>query len=268
MIHTCIEHEPSATCYRRHGCRCDGCGRDFRRRKKLSRNGMCGMVDAEPVRRHILALQARGYSASGIASAAGVGNQLVEYALTTARKVHADTARKLLAVEVPAGLVDATGTRRRMQALAAIGWTFSELSARLGCDRTQVHHWTTTARVTQETAATARRLYDELWNVEPPECMGATRNRSMAASKGWAPPLAWDDDEIDDPAATPHEWQRIKRSTNRRDDLVEAAELGAPLASLIERFGIGAKGVERALFRAGRNDLWRRIVPREEGWAA
>jgi len=224
---------------------------------------MCGMVDAEPVRRHIMALQARGFSLSGIGTAAGVSAELVKYAARTAKRTHRKTAAKILAVREPAGLVDGTGTRRRLQALAALGWTFSDLAARLGYTRAVVHHWTQHETVTVATAAAARRLYDELWNQQAPPGMATTRNRNLAARKGWPPPMAWDDDLIDNPTATPQEWRRPAHARWSPDDLVEAAELGASLASLTQRFNIGAAGVEKALARAGRRDLWRRIVPRE-----
>ncbi len=260
--HTCTEHEPSASCFRRHGCRCTGCYADARRRKKLSRNGLCGMVDAAPIRRHILALQARGYRASGIATAAGVSTNLITYTLTTARKVHAATARKILAVEEPSGVVDATGTRRRIQALIALGWTFSALASRLGYTRAAVHHWTRHDSVTTASAAAARQLYDELWDQPPPPGMAATRNRNLAARSGWPPPMAWDDDLIDDPTGVPGDWHRTDRLSVSREDVIEAAELGASLAALVERFGTPA-AIERALYRAGRGDLWHRINPRE-----
>jgi hypothetical protein len=259
--HACTRHPPSATCYRRHGCRCSGCDADFKRRKKLSRNGMCGMVDAEPVRKHIIALQSRGYGTAGIATAAGVGNQLIEYALTTARKVHRDTARKILAVTEPAGLVDVTGTRRRLQALAALGWTFSDMSERLGYSRAAVHHWTRAGRVSQSTAGIVRRLYDELWDQPPPTGMGAKRNRAAAEQKGWWPPMCWDDDAIDNPDATPHPETARQVWGATLENIEWMADSGELLPGIAARLGIAEQSVRDVLRRSGRSNLLARIAP-------
>jgi hypothetical protein len=93
---------------------------------------------------------------------------------------------------------DATGTRRRLQALIAIGWPIRELARQMGWtgnpglllygERQQVH---------KHTAALVADVYDRLWDVPGP----SVRSRRAAARAGYAPPLAWDD--IDDPAATP-----------------------------------------------------------------
>ena len=94
---------------------------------------------------------------------------------------------------------DATGTRRRLQALIAIGWPIRELAQQMGWTgnpglllygkRNQVH---------KHTAALVAEVYDRLWNVPGP----SARSRRAARQAGYAPPLAWD--VIDDPAAVPN----------------------------------------------------------------
>lgn len=96
-------------------------------------------------------------------------------------------------------LVDATGTRRRLRALAAIGWPNAAIGALAGADHSTVSAWSNNARVRAGTADTVRRVYDELSMTPGP----SAKVRQIAARKGWAPPLAWDDDSIDDPAARP-----------------------------------------------------------------
>lgn len=96
-------------------------------------------------------------------------------------------------------LVDATGTRRRVQALAALGWPIGELTKRLGLTDRGLSFMYAGTTVTPATAQAVAVLYDELcWTEGPSEI---AKNR--AQRKGWATPLAWDDDEIDDPAAQP-----------------------------------------------------------------
>ncbi len=260
--HACTEHTPSATCYRRHACHCPECDRDFKRRKKLSRNGLVRMVDAEPVRQHVQTLQARGYTTSGIATAAGVGNQLIEYLLTTARKVHSRTAAAILAVNHPAGLVDATGTRRRLQALAAIGWTFAQMADHLGYnDATTVHHWTRSTRVTQSTAAAAAELYDAAWDKPQPPSLAADRSRRTAARKGWPPPLAWDDDEIDDPNARPHLGEGHNVWGSPLENVEWLAEAGEKLPGIARQLGKTEDSIKTLLWRHGRTSLLTKITP-------
>lgn len=49
--------------------------------------------------------------------------------------------------------------------------------------------------------------------------------RSRAASRGWAPPQAWDDAQIDEPDGRPsRDWKPRKRTTRRAVDIVEDAQ--------------------------------------------
>jgi len=95
--------------------------------------------------------------------------------------------------------VDATGSRRRIQALAAIGWSLGEQSRRLGLNASMAHKITIRSWVWPQTADKIRALYDELSMVPGP----SQRARNDAKRRGWLPPLAFDDDTIDDPAARP-----------------------------------------------------------------
>jgi AraC-like DNA-binding protein len=99
----------------------------------------------------------------------------------------------------PQRRIDATGTRRRIQALAALGHSLNALSDHLGHSRDYLR--TISARTTVEahTEQLVRDLYDQ-WSMRAGTC---TRTRLHAARLGWPPPLAWDDDTIDDPAAQP-----------------------------------------------------------------
>lgn len=101
-------------------------------------------------------------------------------------------------------LQPAHGTIRRLQALCALGWTHRQIGARLGVTPSRVSH---IIRLTQDAVLidTARRvadLYDQISMVVPAG-RDASYARREAARKGWAPPLSWDDDTIDDPNAEP-----------------------------------------------------------------
>jgi hypothetical protein len=101
-------------------------------------------------------------------------------------------------------LVPRCSVTRRLEALHAVGWSETAIAARLGVTKQAVNDLRTHPgqHVTVETAADIAAVYDELWNQQ---ATGRTvnRTRNWAAGKGFAPPLAWDDDRIDDPSASP-----------------------------------------------------------------
>lgn len=114
--------------------------------------------------------------------------------------------------------IDATGTRRRLQALAALGWGSTDLAELLGFShRSRLAQLRQATRVNVRTAAAVRELYDRLSMTVGP----SPRARQHALDEGYAPPLAWDDDTIDDPAALPQhtavaaggdDWVKVDRA--------------------------------------------------------
>lgn len=107
-------------------------------------------------------------------------------------------------------MVPNVGTRRRIQALAALGWSTSEVSRRCGYHRS--HLSLVLKRQGPLRAATVERVrgvYDQLSMQLPPERtkaerIDASRSRRIARERGWPPPLAWDniDDENERPIVT------------------------------------------------------------------
>ena len=95
-------------------------------------------------------------------------------------------------------MVPAIGTRRRIQALKALGHSGADIGARLGITYQAVHklEHSTASNVFAATAVAVRRVYDEMCMVQP---FGyhATRIRNRSARYGYAPPLAWDDIDTD-----------------------------------------------------------------------
>jgi transcriptional regulator with XRE-family HTH domain len=157
--------------------------------------------------------------------------------------------------------IDGTGTNRRLQALAALGWSQSELASRLGFTFQNVSRLATEARVNRDTAAKVRALYDELSMTPGP----SVRAQREAQRKGWPVPLAWDDDKIDDPAARPSKMvahrpaaldeiavQRASRGERVRLSRAERAEVvrrltaaGLSAADIADRLGIAQRSVSR-----------------------
>lgn len=108
--------------------------------------------------------------------------------------------------------IDATGTRRRLQGLACLGWTFTELGERLGTTRQAVQNWAKADTVWPATAQRITALFAELCMTVPAHPPGyaagtAERVRIQARKNDWVPPLAWDDDDIDNPDARPAIWK-------------------------------------------------------------
>ncbi|MFD4196750.1 WhiB family transcriptional regulator [Amycolatopsis thermoflava] len=107
--------------------------------------------------------------------------------------------------------IDATGTRRRIQALYAIGHREDDLARRLGytspkrvfagraCVIPFMHNSSSRARVYQSTAAKVAALYEELRDVPGP----SAHLRARARRCGWFRPDEWDTADIDDPDSTP-----------------------------------------------------------------
>lgn len=103
-----------------------------------------------------------------------------------------------------AEILDATGTRRRLQALAALGWSSAAVGARMGVGfRFVVQLRNSRGMVYRSTAERVAAVYEQLW-AGSPGGQYADLVRRHAKERGWPPPLAWDDDTIDDPAAQPY----------------------------------------------------------------
>lgn len=92
--------------------------------------------------------------------------------------------------------------QRRLQALQATGWTHTALARELGMSRQAVAALSSRPRDRSydHTLAAVAAVYDRLWDVRPTG-VSADRCRTRAARLGYLPPLAWDDDFIDDPRA-------------------------------------------------------------------
>jgi hypothetical protein len=214
--------------YHLESCRCPVCCKaasdyESNRRRAIAYGRWQPFVDAEPVRQHVRALGEFGIGWIRAAKLAGVSTGGVSKllygdnlrGLAPTKRVRPETALKLLAVEPVLDnlghrtVVDGTGTRRRLQALVYAGWTQSELARRMRMDRSNFARTIDSGLVEVATLKTVRALYDQLWRTDPVEAgvpaHRATAARQIAASRGWAPIGAWDDDRIDDPAAEP-DW--------------------------------------------------------------
>jgi hypothetical protein len=174
---------------------------------------------AEPVRKHLQKLTGRyRMGIAHIARNAGVCESTVQDILY-GRRQHVLTANAdaLLGVEpelsLRQGLVESTGTRRRIQALTALGYAMAVQARWYDTSAQHVHlwaagDWATGTRKTQVSVDTAEKVataYERYSMTPAPASRSSAYARTTAANHGWLPPLAWDDDAsaIDDPDAKP-----------------------------------------------------------------
>ena len=199
------------TCIRRKNatwttCKCDDCRPLRLRMMKLQRTGRYRRVTAEQAWEVFERLMAHGWSGAAIASAVNVHHRTIENAMTDYRRTGyrrrfgAATAAAIVNHGRPTrGQIGATGTRRRLQALAVMGWTVRDIQERSGLPWStlaSVRNGTTTA-VNVSTADRVAEVFAELAMKPGP----STQGKSTAERKGWAGPLCWDD--IDDPDEQP-----------------------------------------------------------------
>jgi hypothetical protein len=167
--------------------------------------GIYGYRDAAPVWDHLEKLRALGWTWAQIGEAAGVAHK-VPHDLWHRRyhRIQTPGFKALLAVPlVPRRSrrgVDSCGARRRVQALAWMGWPKATVAARTGIPVTTLRTLILPSRrISFDYAARVAEVYDELSHLRGPSKISAGKARG----DGFAPPLAWDDDTIDDPRARP-----------------------------------------------------------------
>lgn len=248
------------------GCRCEPCRRANTRYAKWREvSGNVQLVDSTEVRQHIERLRAAGMGSREIASRSGVARTVVERLIgwdvsRPAKRVRPVTARRILAVDAvtlaDGARIDSMGTLRRLRALVAVGWTQTEIARRMGRTVANVGrliHGRRYGNVTQETATLVARLYDDLSMTPGP----SLRARRLATRYGWAPPLAWDDDTIDDPTAAPDTGTPSRKTPKGRpiaetvEDFEDTRSVhGGDVNTAAFRLGMTADALERALYRA------------------
>lgn len=233
-----------------------------------------GRVDAEPVREHMRYLMDNGVSVKRVAAITGLATSTVGSILWGRHerkhqpypRVHKATAHKILAIKptmdtmAPGRNIDATGTQRRLQALVTIGWSQARLSRHLGMQQRNFGTMMAAAQVTVKRALAVRALYEQCWNrpqtgADWHSKAAATRARNYAKAHGWLPPMAWDDDTIDDPATTPDLGGKDKLRDTIADDVAFMYSTGSSRDEIAERLGSPWKSVEKQLYRVGRHDL-------------
>ncbi|MEW2147738.1 hypothetical protein AB0909_00630 [Streptomyces albidoflavus] len=216
-------HHNTLTCYTDYQCRRPECvdrynARNRERLQAQKAGTWTGLIDAEPVRQHILQLGAIGISPSDIAATADTSIQSVLEFIRPVRgrgrrhRTSPAMAARILAVgpdNVVRAVVDATATQRRLQALAALGWPMKRTALHAGLSTTNITGILTRSRVTAATEQAIADAYDQMRRQRPENHRvsrgQAKKTRRRAAAARWPKPSYWDQhpDGLGDPHFQP-----------------------------------------------------------------
>lgn len=280
--HPMAQHEHGTNAaYVLDECRCHPCAAACSEYnstlKRDAAYGKARLVDAAPAREHVRSLMAANMGLKTVAARSGVSHGALSKLIYGAplpdggrrppsariRQASADALLALLpdvSVLADGAVVDATGARRRLQALGAVGWSVQQVSQRSGIDRQALDKILRGATTSARTARAVREAYDALWNQAPAESThhekcAASRARNSARAAGWAPPMAWDDETIDDPATAPALDGTQGRRGADLDEWKHLVRLGETPARAAERIGVTLNTVEVTAYRNDRTDI-------------
>lgn len=272
------------------GCRCWPCTAataeyNANRTRAQAYGTWSPFAPAEPAVRHLRALSEAGMGWKRVARAAAVPESSVYPLLygrpdrnggrprTKARKALIDA---ILAVPMPTiddlgatVVVDSTGTRRRLEALIALGWSINHLAADHGLDRQALDSALAWVPVQAATARAVRDMFEAIGDTRPPETnrwekTAAARSRNRAAARGWLPPAEWDPADLDDPyadaparEATGSTWPG--RTAADLDEWLHLVRGGVNPDDAAARCGVGMDAIIAAAGRHDRDDVMRLI---------
>lgn len=251
-------------CTRRRATRrgmCNSCYQSHRNKQVAYGRWKTLKVDAKPVREHIMALKDAGVGDRAIVELSGVSRSALQIirrgrpGLNRPPRTHVltQTAEKILAIPLDADnrrdgvRVSATGSLRRLRALHAIGWTQTEIARRIGWTLQNLNRYFISEpdMINRGTAVDIARVFDQLQLIPGP----SERARRHAKKLGWAPPLAWDEDTIDDPDAVAD--RGAHRPVGFPERYAEMRDLGFNDLQILRKWKIQAESLLRQLNRYG-----------------
>ena len=169
---------------------------------------------------------------------------------------------RLRKVEGRPRAIPVQGTQRRIQALMAMGWTSQDIADAAGlCHRAKVTSILNGQKgrpavwVTQSTRDRIAAVYDTLSMRLPDMTRGRQRTRTIAARKGYAPPLAWDDIDTDPaPMGVRHRELVQRHDHHTWEDHDELQAQGYTRAQIAHRLGMTVDALEKSLARRRKED--------------
>lgn len=191
-----------------------------------------------------------------------------------------------------AGLQPVIGYRRRLRALQALGWSVKSMAASSGPDgltagqlftvlnpRRDLRNERSGAHVTIHTAVKVLALYKQL-SMKVPDGDYTKRVRMLASKQRWAPPLAWETLNIDDPGVEPWGWdidielvtarRKLHRSAHntrldRRRVLEDCVAEGKGISDAVRLIGASRDAIQKWCGARDLHHLYRALVAREDG---
>lgn len=229
--------------------------RRYINRKQRELNTLRGIpnrVDATEARNHLTELR-RTMGWLDIAAAAGSSACHLRYiadgrTTTINRVTHQRILTVRVAPEPTAGLyIDATGTRRRIHALAAIGHSQNTIATAASTTQHRISVISLGApRVRQKIADRIASAYQQLAQQPAPDNHFGRRCRNHAAAQQWRTPDYWADvDRIDDPTFDPD--ARLPRIAQVAEDVRWLLDSGLDRNATAQRLGISRDYVDKAL---------------------
>lgn len=251
---------PSETAYR-DGCRCEPCAfRRYRVRKRHKIRSHKGpvMVPSTPGRVVLQALIDEGYTKNLIMRVSGVDEHVILRVLTGGGLIDRDRLARIVRITRQTILdgapdechVPVTGSQRRLQALMRMGWSQKHLA---GDDPAFQRVLTdicagSRKRVTAGTHRRIEALYAKL-SMTP----GPSKIAKYERIKGFTPALAWDEDDLDDPLAEPHQDTPIARDREaaNSEERYRLYLMGLSDPQIAERLGTTVTAIARWRHRRG-----------------
>ncbi|WP_255951597.1 hypothetical protein [Streptomyces odontomachi] len=255
--HTRPAHGTTARGYGSPGrhprCHCTPCRKARNRHQKQLRLnhelGRSPFTDPAKAQAHLRELhQTMGWDT--LAAATGIWfSNLVQIYNGQRTKIRHETEAKILAVAIPTKgdpgqYIDATGSTRRLQALACAGHSYAAICQAAGTCTNRVISIANGRQPTirRDLADRIAAAYERLAFNPAPKNKHTTRTRNVARAKGWRDPQWWEDyGHIDDPAFDPEAADRVlnfhERAKLRREEIEHLAWCGDSPEQIFTRLG-------------------------------
>lgn len=259
-------HE-TLTCYTDYRCRLPECVDRYNawcrdRGRAIADGTWQPLLDAEPIRQHLLTLHAAGITIYRVAALTGLTYKSVrsftqhDYGNAAPRRyrVTREVAAKILAINTEdhtPGLIHPIGSQRRVQALVALGWPTIHTARRAGLHPSNRN---TIFQAPTMRATTAQRIadtYDEMRHQRPARhgvsATSIKRAKKQAADRRWPPPKYWDQTgAIDDEHFEPlYRVTRLELVAQDADWLMRTSGLNREQAAA--RLGVHKTYVDQAM---------------------
>lgn len=178
---------------------------------RTSRRGSTSSLPSGPARRHLLSLRLGGMPDQMILDLTKLNLSDVEtVANLRCTEITASISKAILGVTFHPSrgraMTLGVGAQRRIRALVAMGYSVQALSELTGLSVPKLSTLPSDQVVPSEVWSVINDVYDQISMTPGPD----EQVRNAAREQGWATPLAWDDDEIDDPRARPHSPRGIR----------------------------------------------------------